>query len=162
MRPRFGASRHRSDQCRDHRVGWRVRDHHVEPGDAMLLHQAMRGAGGVVALACVVTAQHAEQACQAFAVGGCQRAHGGTTRSLRVGNLSPPVNCSMPGVGPAFVLDQQFKYGRHTADPFGHLGEKFCRCAWAEPVQVFDTTLEAGRDEGVETAMGRSRPGHLA
>ena len=62
-----------ADTDRVIRVGWRVvRDHHVVPGDAMLLHQAVRGAAGVVALACVVTAQHAEQASQALTVGRCQ------------------------------------------------------------------------------------------
>jgi hypothetical protein len=47
---------------------WRRGRHHVEPADAVLLHHAVRGSAGVVALAGVVTAQHAEQARQALAV----------------------------------------------------------------------------------------------
>jgi hypothetical protein len=50
------------------RAGWRVCGHHVEPGDAVLSHHAVRGSASIVALACVVTAQHAEQARQALAV----------------------------------------------------------------------------------------------
>jgi hypothetical protein len=51
-------------------VGWRWMRHHVEPSAAMLLHQAVRGAGGVVAFACVIRSQHTKQARQPLAVGG--------------------------------------------------------------------------------------------
>jgi hypothetical protein len=56
------------------RVGRGIR-HHVGPGDAVLLHQAMCGAGGVVALAEMFRSQHAEQARQTLAVGDGKRVH---------------------------------------------------------------------------------------